>query len=103
MKTIYKCEICGKEFPDWEECNKHEKTCKEIHATGLRLASELNDAVKAADERGGCEVGICVGADETVYRFIGAEYSAKERLVVLDIDTDNNLGRKIGGASNGND
>lgn len=40
MKTIYMCEICGKEFPDWEECSKHEKTCREIHATGLRLASE---------------------------------------------------------------
>ena len=68
----------------------------------MRLASELNDAVKAADERGGCEVGICVGADDTIYRFIGAEYSAKERLVVLDVDTDDNLGSKRGGASNDN-
>lgn len=86
----------------FRSCGKHEKTCKEIHATGLRLASELNDAVKAADERGGCEVGICVGADDTIYRFIGAEYSAKERLVVLDVDTDDNLGSKRGGASNDN-
>lgn len=94
MKTIYKCEVCGKEFADWEECNKHEKTCKEIHATGLRLAGQLNDTVKAANERGNCEVGVCVGADDNVYRLVGAEYSAKERLVVLDIDTDDNIAKR---------
>ena len=50
MKTIYKCEICGKEFSDWEECGKHEKTCKEIHATGLRLASERTTRFTALSE-----------------------------------------------------
>lgn len=102
MKTIYKCEICGKEFPEWEECSKHEKTCREIHATGLRLAEQLNDTVKAANERGNCEVGVCVGCDNNVYRFVGAEYSAKECVVVLDIDTDDNIALRQRGASNGN-
>lgn len=103
MKTIYKCELCGKELADWEECHKHEKTCKEIHATGLRLAEELNDTVKAADERGNCEVGVCVGCDDNIYRFVGAEYNARERIVVLDIDTDDNIAIRKGGARNGNE
>ncbi len=95
MKTIYKCEICGKEFPDWDGCSNHEKTCKEIHATGLRLAAELNNAAKAANQCKG-ELGVCVGEDTSIYRFIGAEYDANKRLVMLDIDTDENLGRKSG-------
>ena len=39
MKTIYKCEICGKEFSSWEECSKHEKTCSEIHGAAARSVS----------------------------------------------------------------
>lgn len=103
MKTIYKCEICGKELADWEECHKHEKTCKEIHATGLRLAEQLNDTVKAADERGNCEVGVCVGCDDNVYRLVRAEYSAREHVVVLEIDTDDNIALRKGGARNDNE
>lgn len=103
MKTIYKCEICGKEFLEWEECHEHEKTCKEIHATGFRLAEQLNNTVKAANEHGNCEVGVCVGCDDTVYRFMYAEYMPRERVVVLEIDTDDNIALRQGGKSNGND
>ena len=102
MKTTYECEVCGKEFADWEECSKHEKTCKEIHATGLRLTGQINDTVKTAQECGNCGVGICAGTDN-IYRLAGAEYDAKERLVVLNIDTDDNIAKRKGGAHNGND
>ena len=42
MKTIYKCDLCGKEFEDWKECFDHET---QGHIKPLRIdkASEYNE------------------------------------------------------------
>ena len=33
MKTIYRCEMCGEEFDDWQSCMAHENTHPEIIKT----------------------------------------------------------------------
>lgn len=88
MKTTYTCEICGKEFPDWEECSKHEKTCEEVHATGMRLTKQLVDTIASAREHGSCKVGVRIVGIDTVYRIIGAVYNPPQRAIELDLLTE---------------
>jgi hypothetical protein len=89
-QTIYKCDVCGQEFDDWKVCSKHGEVRKEKHATGLRLAKEINEAIKAANERGGVEIGVYCN-DPRAYRSVKAEYDPSTGQVNLEIDSDDRL------------
>ena len=90
MKTIYKCDVCGQELDDWKVCSEHEEVCKEKHATDLRLAKEINEAIKAANERGGVEIGVYCNVPR-VYRLVKAKYDPLTGQVNLEIDADDRL------------
>lgn len=38
MKTIYRCDMCGTEFDDWQQCNDHERAHPRIEKTTLDYA-----------------------------------------------------------------
>ncbi len=38
MKTIYRCDMCGNEFNDWQECAEHERAHPKIEKTTLEYA-----------------------------------------------------------------
>jgi len=88
MKTIYKCDVCGKEFSDWETCSEHEKLCKETHATGYRLTEEIDRALRAAKESGDVKVALCIDDNGTAYNITGVRYLTPTRKVILDVDAD---------------
>lgn len=96
MKMIYRCDICNKEFDDFDKCREHEAICKENHATGFRIAQDLQaviDRVKQAQAESGKEisVGICIGDDRRVYLLGGAAYDPRTRQINLEIYFDDEL------------
>lgn len=95
MKTIYRCEICGEEFNEnWELCRDHEKLCKEKHATGVRLAEEINRAIETAITSGNVKIGAWYGDSVVVYRVSEVRYNPKTQQVELGIEHDDELARK---------
>lgn len=43
MKTIYICDLCGKQFNDWEECWDHEKNHITPEAYSVKPVSYISD------------------------------------------------------------
>ena len=86
MKSIYKCDICSKEFKAWQECNDHETLCKERHATGIRLAEELNYAIRTAEESGSVAVAAVFGFEHQSYTLKEATYDAETKKVIIKME-----------------
>ena len=50
MKATYKCDRCGVEFNDRDECDRHEKSCDRTEAL-MKRVDELAARLHALEER----------------------------------------------------
>lgn len=85
MQMIYRCEVCGKEFDDYETASQHEKLCLEKHATGFRLAEELNKAVETAQQNGKLTIAVyCHNSNSN--KISNVYYDANCETVIIQLD-----------------
>ena len=85
MQMIYRCEVCGKEFDDYETASQHEKLCQEKHATGFRLAEELNKAVETARQNGKLSIAVD-HHHSTSNKILNVYYDANCETVIIQLD-----------------
>lgn len=84
MKTIYTCEVCGKHFTDYKECSDHEKVCQEEHATGVRIAKDIEALLRQAKAAG---VGIVLDCQGDPVDLDSVEYRTDKKRVYIAFGT----------------
>ncbi|MBO5328600.1 MAG: hypothetical protein J6B04_05465 [Clostridia bacterium] len=85
---LYKCEICGLEYRDLNNCKGHELQCREKHRLALDMAEDvgfMHDRAQRANFRLCAKVKIAEN-EFKYYDVINAEYVQKDNRVVININ-----------------
>lgn len=85
MKNYYYCEVCNERFTDLFECDRHEKKCREKHATNFRLVKEINQTIQEAHIYGK-QIPVAIKIpDGRTFVIDSAEYNAENQIIILNI------------------
>lgn len=93
MKFVYICEVCSKEFDNYEECAAHEKTCREEHEKGLSAERQLKYNLSEAVEN---DIDIVVAIPKIVgtelvdeyYQIDDVAYNCNKKRIEIELNFD---------------